>query len=174
MQFTKYWFEDQRPVHQRFLRSTSEEIHILEIGAFEGMSTTFFMKYLDHPNSTLDTIDPFLTTDPTTPVVFDTYSRFVANVSQAPNFEKLSVHKCKSNEILPSLGMFDYILVDGSHLIRDVQYDAKHSLLHLKEDGIIFFDDYGSPMIRPFLDEFVTENNLKVLYKGWQLVVTRH
>jgi len=39
--------------------------------------------------------------------------------------------------------IYDYILIDGSHLAHDVLTDAVLCYWLLKPGGIMFFDDYG-------------------------------
>jgi predicted O-methyltransferase YrrM len=175
--FTRRWFDDQRPVHDRFLPRGCE-LHILEIGAFEGMSTVYFADALTHPDSTLDTIDPFLTSDQTTPVDHTTFDLFCGNVFKAPNKEKITIHKTTSREALPLLQehqrVYDYILVDGSHEPHDVEFDAENVLPLLKPGGVLFFDDYGSPTLTALLDAFCERHpELSVMHKGYHLVVRK-
>jgi predicted O-methyltransferase YrrM len=175
--FTKHWFNDQRPLHDRYLPRNAE-VHILEIGAFEGMSTVYFAEALTHPNSTLDTIDPFLVTDTTTPVEHTTFELFCGNILNAPNKEKITIHKTTSREALPYLQkherMYDYILVDGSHEPEEVEFDAENVLPLLKPGGILFFDDYGSPALTALLNAFCERHpEFTVVHRAYHLVLQR-
>ena len=63
-EFTTNWFEYQKSVIERFILPSSKEYHFLEIGSYEGMSTVYYIdNYLENPNSTITTIDPFNISD---------------------------------------------------------------------------------------------------------------
>jgi hypothetical protein len=71
--FTADWFADQKPTIERYFPPTDRKLRILEIGAFEGRSSVFYIdNYLSHPESTIDIIDPFDITDKTTPYISQT------------------------------------------------------------------------------------------------------
>ena len=59
---TQRWF-DESEIKRELTNHLDKdrEICMLEIGTFEGASTTFIAdNFLDHDNSTLDAVDPFL------------------------------------------------------------------------------------------------------------------
>ena len=57
--YTENWFSFS-DLEQFLPLNTQEELHILEIGSFEGKSTIWFLEnILQNPNSTITCIDPW-------------------------------------------------------------------------------------------------------------------
>jgi predicted O-methyltransferase YrrM len=187
MEFTAAWFEDQREVVAHFLHADSNcELHILEIGAYEGRGTVFYIdNYLQHPKSTITSIDPFCLSDVTTPLTDQTYKRFLSNVARSNYPNKLELHKQYSLRVLPQLIMqdkqYDYITIDGSHLCSDVLVDACLAYRLLKPEGIMFFDDYDNDMAdteanvpKKAIDSFLRcHPDMDVLHKQYHLVAQK-
>lgn len=120
---------------------------ILEIGSFEGSSATYFSdNLLDHPESKLTCVDPFDSGDSTTPFTksgTDTMYQFINNISKSKNFQKITFYRLYSSEFYKNnKETFNFIYVDGSHLVEDVENDFKECLKILEPGGFIAFDDY--------------------------------
>jgi len=186
--FNHKWFDYQKPVHEKFLNTfCDKEISILEIGAYEGMSTLFF---LDNYNSTVDTIDPFIEGDKTTPVDSLTFNIFNKNVSKCKRKGNLTVYKDYSCNVLPELLLqnkrYDYILIDGSHLSTDVLVDAIICYNLVKPNGYIFFDDFqhdnleenrnnrlkATDGIRKFIELY--DESITIRHLGYHLVIQKN
>ena len=153
---------------------------MLEIGAFEGRSTTYFIdNYLFHKNSTIETVDPFDTKDPTTPLTNYTYNIFLKNIKNSRYPEKSYLHKEYSKDILPVLltqkKQYDLITIDGSHLIQDVLFDAVNCFYLTKVGGYMFFDDYGAGDPKKAIDAFVRcfSEKIKVIHTGYHLALIK-
>lgn len=185
--FNYRWFDYQKPVHIKFMEEFGDkEILVLEIGAFEGLSTTFF---LDNYNSRVLSIDPFITKDTTTPVLKETIDIFNKNISICKRGENHILYRKFSHDALPRLLMneteFDYILVDGSHMAGDVLTDAIYSFHLVKKGGYIFFDDYqyslrvenGDKMDKPTkgIDTFLSlyKDQIEIKHIGYHLVIQK-
>jgi hypothetical protein len=178
--FTTNWFEFQKPVIEKYFYSSTSKISILEIGCFEGRSTTFYIdNYLSHPESSITCIDPFLPEDATTPLTCDTYKTFLNNISASQHPNKVSLHKELSENILPLLKIqnkkYNYISIDGSHLKEKVLIDTIFSFLLLEDGGIIFFDDYGAEDVKTAVDSFLTcyRDFFTILHSGYHLVLQK-
>jgi predicted O-methyltransferase YrrM len=152
---------------------------ILEIGSFEGSSAVYFSdNMLDHPGATLTCVDPFESSDPTTPFTMsgtDTLVRFVDNISQSKNFQKITVRKMYSSEFYKmNTNKFNFIYVDGSHLLEDIQLDFRECLKILDLGGFIAFDDYkwGDGSIKKCIDDLYEENKdtLSLLGSNYQIM----
>ena len=186
--YTNNWFELQKPVHERFLNKinyTDDPIKILEIGSHEGRSTVYFSKYLVNKDSSLTCIDPYLEEDTTTPVNSRTYEIFKHNIKLTGKESQIFLEQNYSFDALVKLYIenkkFDYILIDGSHLTKDVIKDAILSFEILKPEGIIFFDDYlggdtnslGFPKIG--IDSFVNSyrDKIEILHVGYHYVIKK-
>jgi predicted O-methyltransferase YrrM len=161
--FTKNWFgatdlEKVLPVN------TSEEIHILEIGSFEGKSTVWFIdNILKNQKSTITCIDPWMnfyqntnsfnSYDENTKtksgidyIKDDIKGNFLYNINQTGFSNKVNVIQGLSYLELPKLigqsKKYDYIYIDGNHTSPFVLTDAVMSWYLLKPNGFIIFDDY--------------------------------
>lgn len=157
----------------------SEKWKILEIGSFEGSSAVYFSDYmLDHPEATLNCVDPFDSNDPTTPFTMsgnDTMIRFMNNISQSKNFQKITLKKMYSSEFYKTNSKtFNFIYVDGSHLVEDIKIDFRECLTILEIGGILAFDDYkwGDGSIKKCIDDLYEENKdaLNLIGHGYQIM----
>lgn len=153
--FQHDWFgivRDEWEVRTQSLRG--QKLQILELGSFEGASTTWLLDNLmDHPESRLTAIDTFQGGMEHTegPDGVDNYGlpslekRFQANVSKSKHPNKLRVMKMRSQEALLELRseghQFDFIYVDASHVAIDVLHDAVNCWFMLKALGALVFDD---------------------------------
>ena len=154
--FSHYWFDKwvctdwERLTHH--LRGT--KLQILEIGSFEGASTTWILDNLmSHPESRLTSIDTFeggmehQETDTADQYNIATLeSRFRSNVAKCDHVGKLQVMKATSDDALLELrrqgAKFDFVYIDASHVAIDVLHDAMMSWRMLKVYGTIVFDDF--------------------------------
>ena len=154
---------------------TNKKIKILEIGTFEGLSTSYFLRYLK--KSKLDAVDPL-----NKKTIF--YKNLLFNKKKMRNFKYFSIKsekffkQCKKN--------YDLIYIDGSHYYKDVLSDANYSFKLLKKNGLIIFDDFlyeresknkknkeytnviGGIML--FLSK---TNNYKIVYAGHQFIIQK-
>lgn len=151
--FQHYWFDE-------FVRSEWEQLtqplhgkklQVLEIGAFEGASTTWILDNLmSHPESTLTSIDTFqggMEHQQMSSYNIDLLeARFRANVSKSPQVSKLTVLKARSDDALVDLrvkgAVFDFIYIDASHAAIDVLHDSVMSWRMLEVGGTMLFDDF--------------------------------
>eukprot|EP00122_Pirum_gemmata_P012927 Pgem_evm12s12025 len=179
--FSNAWFEFQKPVHEKFLKSNMK---ILEIGAHEGRSTIFFLQ------STVNmvySIDPYDDSDLTSPVDKNTFTTFKANIQLTGQSHRHQLYKNYSHQILPELLLkqktYDYILIDGSHIPHHILLDAVFCFHLLNPGGYLFFDDYlggnkddvanSKPKfgIDKFLDLY--KDQLVIVYQQYHLVVMK-
>ena len=186
--YTNNWFESQRSIHEKFLNTinyTDNPIKILEIGSHEGRSSVFFSKYLVNKDSTLTCIDPYLSEDTTSPVNSKTFDIYKHNIKLTCKESQIFLEKNYSFDTLLKLYLeqkiFDYILIDGSHLSKDVIEDAILSFKLLRQGGIMFFDDYnggdvnslGFPKIG--IDSFINSfrNKIEILHVQYHYIIKK-
>lgn len=128
--------------------ATAPELHLLEIGSYEGLTACFFSdELLDHPDSTLTCVDPFDLSDSTTELLSDTEQRFHTNIARSKNGTKIQHTKMFSQDFFQLLDLtahpiYDLIYIDGSHVPEDVHHDITQAFPHLKPGGILWMDDY--------------------------------
>jgi predicted O-methyltransferase YrrM len=153
------WAKLTKPLLDRKLR-------ILEIGSFEGASTTWILDNLmAHPESELTAVDSWeggMDHLDTPTEVYDAFdeieSRFRSNVAKCAEVSKLRIMKARSDDALLTLrqehARFDFIYIDASHIALDVLHDAVVSWRMLEEGGTLVFDDwswkgYNEPCYNP-------------------------
>lgn len=175
------WFGQNSQIWIHFFRKFNLEdkkINILEIGTFEGLSASFFLKYLKKSKLTaVDSLDK--------KTLF--YKNFIKNKKKLKNFK---FYNLSSSEFFKKNNKykFDIIYVDGAHDKNSVFNDAKESFKILKKNGILIFDDMlydyknknnknkyiesdcviGGILL--FLSNF---RNTEILYAGHQLIVRK-
>jgi len=161
-------------------------VNFLEIGAFEGMGTNYFIdNFLTGDNSFITCIDPWIKYSESTVTKMNewdnlinenTYNIFINNTNY--NKKKLIIKRGLSSDILPKLEkIYDFIYIDGDHSEQAVWLDAIYSFKILRINGIIIFDDYewnsGDKSPKKAIDKFLDEykSYIKVILKNSQHVV---
>ncbi|KAL8804975.1 MAG: hypothetical protein Q9200_005609 [Gallowayella weberi] len=127
-----------------------KKLHVLELGSFEGASTTWILDNLmKHPDSNVIAVDTF--EGGIEHQASDKYdltsleNRFRSNVSKCKHADRLRVIKARSHDALLDLSWekktFDFIYIDASHIAIDVLSDAVMCWKMLNQGGILVFDD---------------------------------
>lgn len=161
--FTQNWFT--MGDWEQFLKvNPTDELHILEIGSFEGRSTTWFIdNVLKNQKSTITCIDSWMNfyqnTNSANTYDIDTKtktgidfvrdnikSRFLHNILQTGQVNKVKTIHGYSQDELPKLisqsERYDIVFIDGNHTSPFVLSDAIMSWHLLKKNGLMIFDDY--------------------------------
>lgn len=127
-------------------------LSFLEVGAFEGRSTVWFLSHvLTDPSSRMTVIDTFagspehatMTPDALAAGLFET---FYANTQ--PWRDRMVIHCGQSRGVLATYlpdgatERFDLAYLDGSHRAADVLTDAVLAWPLLRPGGVLLFDDY--------------------------------
>lgn len=178
-EFTKNWFQGSE-LHQNILTILeTHKIHnILEIGCYEGKASCFFSdNLLDNEESTLDCVDPFLyinNNDHKDLLINDEEKRFDSNIRNSKHFDKVLIHKITSDDFfIKNNKTFNLIYIDGCHKKECVKKDLKNSLKILKDDGIIWVNDYDGGTkednIKKTVDTFIEENNCEIIHQHYQI-----
>jgi predicted O-methyltransferase YrrM len=198
--FTENWFESD-DLNKFTPKGTQKELHILEIGSFEGKSAVWFLEnLLQNQNSSITCIDPWTSYSQTNDS-FESYNSentewdfknhkntFLHNIKESGFENKVNIIQGFSHEILPELihkKKFDIIFIDGNHTAPFVITDAVFSWYMLKPDGLLIFDDYqwgktknlvGTTLAPKLaIDSFVDcfSDYLEVIHKEWRLAVRK-
>lgn len=169
--------------------SGKENLNFLEIGSFTGDSAIWMLENV-------------LTADSSRLTCIDTWagsSEHEEEVKKQFNFGeienefdyKISKHKNKVTKIKSYSqewlmknrdDRFDFIYIDGDHYAKSVILDCMLAWDLLRVGGIMAFDDYewnhpAGDKYNPkmAIDAFLTimEENIEVLYRGWQIWVRR-
>lgn len=162
-QFSRDWFTKNLIIWIPLL-DEYKPTRILEIGAFEGLSTIFLIdKCTTYGNTEIYTVDTWEGGVEHANLDFNIIEdRFDNNVQLAAKTmakNPVSVSKAKGTSLVELSKMvavgipkFDLVYVDGSHLAPDVLVDAVLSFNLLRVGGLMIFDDYHSP--NPMTPEF--------------------
>ena len=134
-------------------------------------------KYLNHVDSFLDCVDPYLTkkdNDHNYLLNNMTEVYFKNNLNLCKNKEKINFFKMSSNEFFEKNNKtYDFIYIDGCHDPEQVGIDLTNSFKCLNDDGIIWLDDYlGNDLkIKPVVDKIVSASRFKIIHSGYQLAI---
>ena len=149
MKFSADWFSHNIAGVTSCLNTLQTRKKFLEIGCYEGLSTTWFIKnYLDDTGS-ITVIDTFEGGDEHKDYISDTlYDTCISNIEEVIGLDqKYVVYKDTSYNAIAKLIVnnerFDFIYIDGSHQAADVLTDAVMSFPLLNSGGIMIFDDYA-------------------------------
>jgi predicted O-methyltransferase YrrM len=159
--------------------------NILEIGCFEGLSSCFFSdNFLDNPDSTLDCVDPYVISGTvkeitTSCVTNSTIKLFKKNIKKSLNYDKIYFHQLTSDDFFQNnIKNFDFIYIDGNHTPEQIKRDIENSLKFIRNNGIIWMDDYGGggeKKIKPYFDKVLevqnNKYNFEIIHKNYQLAV---
>lgn len=149
--FNHPWFETVRPDWEELTSELrSRPLRALEVGSFEGCSTTWMLDNLmDHPDSRLTSVDWFEgSPEHDTPGfhLSDLEEQFWGNIAKTKHPTKLRQLKGTSAERLVQLrtekAVFDFIYIDASHTATDVLEDMALAWPMLEVGGTMVLDDY--------------------------------
>lgn len=152
-------------------------IHLLEVGVFQGRSTLWFLQNVaTHATSRITCVDSFSRSGGET--------RFDHNMKVSGVADRVVKIRGLSADVLPELTgqSFEVIYVDGSHQAADVLMDAVLCWALLKPRGVMIFDDYLWEMHRPAsrrpkmaIDLFlsIVGDQARMLHKDYQVVIAR-
>lgn len=181
--YTHGWF-NQSEIKQRILQFVGIESKntILEIGCFEGLSSVYFAdNLLNHPESSLICVDPFLLIDNNDhkKLLNNVEDRFDYNISICKNSSKIIAKKITSDIFFETNDVkFNFIYIDGSHEPDYIKRDMMNAFNVLENGGIMWLDDYcgGETMdIKNTMDNVLSklDGKFKIIHKGYQLAIKK-
>ena len=142
VKFTQTWFIGSELY--KFLLNfvdVSKKNTVLEIGCFEGLSSVFFANnIINHVESTLTCVDPFLNIDYNDHEEFlknsNAEKNFDYNISICKNNDKIEVKKITSDEFFQNnTTFFNFIYIDGCHIGEFIKRDMENSFKFLEING---------------------------------------
>jgi SAM-dependent methyltransferase len=133
-----------------FLKRLAFGKDVLELGAYEGLSTVT-MAATARRVTAVDTFDGRATPEPK-----ETLDILVGNLEAVGLRAKVRVCRGTTEEVLPTLeGPFDLVFIDCDHAYEAVRGDIRRSLPLLKPGGVLALHDYdaGHPGVVRAVDE---------------------
>jgi predicted O-methyltransferase YrrM len=181
--YTKSWFLESE-IKQKIVNliNKNNQRFILEIGCYEGLSSVFFAdNLLNHSDSTLTCVDPFLNIDNNdhSQLLNNVENNFNYNINICKNSNKITVHKITSDEFFTTNNnRFHFIYIDGCHEPEFIKRDMENSFECLENNGIMWMDDYGGGdgiKIKKTMDDFLKKynNQYEIIHKGYQLAIRK-
>jgi len=171
---------------------TTSKVDILEVGIYEGASTAWFTHtYLNHNHeSTLTSIDPFLSSDTISHVSSHTERVFESNELLFPHKERRKIYRVKSEHFwsMPIHDKYDIIYMDGSHDSYDTYVDVLQCYLRLNDEGVLWIDDYLGGEVKhcgckddrlkqnidkALRDLKANQHGYDIIHKGYQLAIRK-
>jgi predicted O-methyltransferase YrrM len=158
-EFSEDWFSNHVPSWRTILERLRPS-RVLEIGSYEGRSTSFLIDACSRFGPLqLTSVDTWAgSVDLAAPRMAGVERRFDHNVALAISQAAAPVRFTKYKErstialarfIADGVQPFDFIYVDGSHTAPDVLTDAVLAFQLLRVGGVMVFDDYLWSMESP-------------------------
>ena len=174
-QFSQDWFTNQIPVWKRKLKPLidKENLNVLEIGSYEGMSTCWLLdKVLTQDSATITCIDIYF------PPQFD------QNIAKTGAKEKVTTLMGNSHTLLATLAenTYDLVYIDGCPQASHVQEDARLCWDLVNAEGIVIFNNYKwqdssnlEEKTKVGIDDFLkeVEGEFETLYQGNHLIIKK-
>ena len=182
MKFSQDWFSNNIPNFEFCAKKIPGNEVFLEIGSFEGRSTTWMLQNMLTYDGTMVCVDTFEGGEEHADLdLSDLRKTFDSNVEEArEENQALEVISKTSWEALSELVYldftFDFIYVDGNHQTPEVLLDACLAFKLLEPKGVMLFDDYaGGAGVGAAVDAFLKayKGQLKVILKNYQLAIQK-
>tara|TARA_Y100001972_G_C7582523_1_gene292167 strand:- start:209 stop:787 length:579 start_codon:yes stop_codon:yes gene_type:complete len=152
-------------------------INILELGAFEGRSAIFMLEnFCKHKDSRITTID----------FEGNSHKEILYDNIKICNNNKLKYIESNFFDILPKLlnekNKYDLIYIDGGKSSKTTIFQIVNSWQLLKENGILYMDDYGWGINPPQeerpkegIDFFLSlyKNDYELIFQNFQVAVIK-
>ena len=158
------------------------KFEILEIGSFEGLSTTYFIdNFLSRLDSKITSVDPFLLyseNDHTTILDHIQIRNFFFNISKSDYPEKVQYLGLTSDQFFEiNNKKYNFIYIDGMHTKEQIPKDIINSWDVLLIDGVIWMDDYlgdNGKLKKTFDKTFESlKGEYKVIHRGYQIAIKK-
>ena len=146
--FGRDWFyKSEIYQNAKYFLDYKNKLEILEIGSYEGLSTTYFIdSFLSKPNSKITVVDPFLLySENDHKTILDNIQirNFFFNVSKSAYPDKVQYLGLTSDKFFEvNKKKYNFIYIDGMHTKEQIPKDIINSWESLLKDGIIWMDDY--------------------------------
>ena len=185
--YTQNWFlvselKKQLNKLNKFMDRTND-IHILEIGSYEGLSSVFFAdNFLEREMSSLTCVDPFLrisNNDHADYLQNNQEKNFDINITRCDNSEKIKVFKITSDDFFENnRKKYNLIYIDGCNEPEFISRDIENGFKCLEENGIMWMNDYGKTIItvKKAMNKFLIKHRgeYETIHQGYQLAIQKN
>jgi len=160
----------------------SNDINILEIGSYEGLSSVFFAdNFLEREGSSLTCVDPFLrisNNDHAQYLQNNQEKHFDINITRCNNSEKIKVFKITSDEFFENNEKkYNIIYIDGCHEPEFISRDLENGFKCLEVNGIMWMNDYGKTIIavKKTINKFLIKHRGEyvTIHQGYQIAIQK-
>ncbi len=181
--FGRDWFyKSEIYQNAKYFLDYKNKLEILEIGSYEGLSTTYFIdSFLSKTNSKITVVDPFLLySENDHKTILDNIQirNFFFNLSKSAYPEKVQYLGLTSDKFFEvNKKKYNFIYIDGMHTKEQIPKDIINSWESLLKDGIIWMDDYlgNHGKLKKIFDETLEslKGEHKVIHRGYQIAIKK-
>jgi predicted O-methyltransferase YrrM len=188
--FTRDWFSWAPPVWEQLTQHLPNKKAFLEIGSFEGRSTTWIVENMMEDGGEIICIDTWQGGEEHVNGEMEgAWTNFDYNMyllrKKFPERKVSPMMSLSTSELARQISLnnkYAFIYIDGSHIAKDVLTDACLAWPLLEKGGFMVFDDYlwgdftrpnhvPKPAVDAFVNIFIEE--LQIAHVGYQLVVRK-
>lgn len=173
----RIFFLDHIPLWENVLSPLKSRPNIcLEIGALYGGSSVYILEEFCKIDGSHHYIMDINLNEYIENNIYPYGDKVTCLIGESSDSFKRLEHLDKTKEFL------DFVYVDGNHMSKYVLEDAVNSFYHLKNYGVMIFDDYGGGLEQPIhmqsktgIDSFIRcyEKYINVIYVGYQLILQK-
>lgn len=144
--------------------------NFLEIGTFEGLASAWINKKFLHSNGKHVIVDPFTdTVDLTTDVDKMVEKNFYYNYGRFSSKNTTFIRNTSNAFFEVNNTNFDFIYIDGSHELENIESDLENSHKFINKGGIIWCDDYLGGEF-PNLCKIPIDNFFKKYHEQYEII----
>ena len=155
---------------------TDNKINVLEIGAFNGSSSSWLIDNFKYDNSLITIIKPSdENSSEIQTIPFKKYELFIDDNKKVLYPEKIQFYNNKSICNLPVIlndkRHYDVIFINGSHLLQDIYEDIEMCWDLLASNGYLFIDEYENSIDEIF--KSFAKNKYEIISNGSKIIVKK-
>jgi hypothetical protein len=166
------WFNFSE-VYERMVKQFPDNSHFIEVGAWQGKSTSFMIVEIINSNKKIkfDVVD---TWEGSSEHQNDEmvkqgklYETFLNNLKDLEDhFTPLKMTSIEASKLYADKSL-DFVFIDAAHDYESVKQDINHWLPKIKNGGFIGGDDYNFEDVKRAVNEILGQDNVESVGSSW-------